>query len=98
MRVDALGLEAGLAGEAAEDEEDAGAGERTAVRVEEQLRPLAPFEERAAAREVAAEGLNGLAADRDDAFLVPLAEAADEPVLEVDRLAVERNRFADAEP
>src|SRR4029077_6981183 len=89
MGVDALRLEPRLAGQAAQDEEDAGARERAAARIEEQLRPVALVEVRATPREVEAKGLRGIASDRDDALLVPLAQAADEAVLEVDRLGVE---------
>ena len=96
--MDALGLEPCLVGEAAQDEEDAGAGERPAVRVEEQLLPVAPVEVGPAAREVAAEGVRCLAPDRDDPFLAALAEAADEPVLEIHGLPVERDRLAHAQP
>ena len=46
-----------------------------ALRVQEELRPVAAVEVRAAAREVAAERLDGVAADRDDALLVALADA-----------------------
>src|SRR5215475_15816149 len=80
MRVDALGLEPGLAGQATQDEEDAGAGERAAVRIEEELRPVVPVEVRATAREVTAKSIGGLPSDRDDPLLVSLAEAANEPV------------------
>src|SRR5947209_7630973 len=97
MRVDALGLEAGLSGEAAQDKEDAGARERAAVRVQEQLLSVSPVEVRAAAGEVAAEGVRGLASDRHDSLLAPLAEGADEPVLEVYGLPVERDRLAHAQ-
>ncbi len=40
MRVDARGFEARLGGEAPEDEERSGAGQRAALRVEEQLGPM----------------------------------------------------------
>src|SRR4051812_22356392 len=40
VRVDALGLEARAAGEAAQDQEGARAGERAALRVEEELRSV----------------------------------------------------------
>src|SRR4051794_39626804 len=46
VRVDALGLEPGLVGEAAQDQKDACARERPAVRVQEQLLPVAPVEVR----------------------------------------------------
>ena len=58
---------------------------------------MAPVEERTTAREVAAQRLGRLAADRDDPFLVSLAEAADEPVLEVDAAPLERHRLRDAQ-
>ena len=50
VRVDALRLEAGLLGEAAQDQEGAGAGQRAALRVEEELGPVAAVEVGAAAR------------------------------------------------
>jgi hypothetical protein len=93
--MDALGLEACLVGESAQDEKDARAGERTAARVQEQLLPVTPVEVRPTAREVAAEGVRCLPPDRDYAFLAPLAEGPDEPVLEIDGLSVEGDRLAD---
>ena len=96
VRVDAFGLEPGLRGQAAEDEEDSGASEWSAACIEEELLSVAPLEERPAASKVEAEGLRRLASDRNDAFLIPLAEAPDEPVLEVDRLPVEPDCLADA--
>ena len=68
-----------------------------ALGVEEQLRPVAAVEERPAAGEVAAQRLGRLAADRDDALLRALADAADEPPLEVDGGALEADRLADAQ-
>src|SRR5690348_15300564 len=53
VRVDARRVEAGLLGQLPQDQERAGAGERAALRVQEQLRPVARVEERPAAREVA---------------------------------------------
>ena len=61
VRVDASRLEPGLLGEAAQDQEGAGPRQRAALGVQEQLRPVAPVEVRAAAREVAAERLGGRA-------------------------------------
>src|SRR5438045_9499374 len=55
VRVDAVWLEAGLLRELPEDEEDAGARERSAARVEEELHPRLALEVRAAVREVAAQ-------------------------------------------
>src|SRR5438105_1068927 len=96
VRMDALGLQAGAAGEPAEDQERAGAGERAALRVQEELRPVPAVEVGPAAREVPAQRLGGLAADGDDALLPALAHAADEPALEVDAPALERHRLRDA--
>ena len=78
VRVDALGVEPGLTRELADDQERARAGERAALRVEEELGPVAAVEVRPAARQVAAQRLDGLRAQRDDALLVALADAADE--------------------
>src|SRR5207248_573210 len=50
----------------------------------------------AAAREVAAQRVDGFAADRDDPLLRALPEAADDPLLEVDRRSLEPHGFADA--
>ena len=44
--MDALRLEAGLLGEAAQDQEGAGAGERPAVRVQEELGAVSAVEVR----------------------------------------------------
>ena len=51
--MDALGLEAGPLGEAAQDQEGSRARERPALRVQEELRPVAAVEVGAAVREVA---------------------------------------------
>src|SRR5581483_3832794 len=95
--VDAARLQPRRGGQPAEDEEGARAGERAALRIEEELGPVAPVEVRPPPREVAAERFDRLAADRDDALLRALAEAADEPAVEVDRRLVEAERLADAE-
>ena len=68
-----------------------------ALRVQEELGPVALVEVGAAAGVVAAERVDGLAADRDDALLRALADRADEPPLEVDRRAVETDGLAHAE-
>ena len=62
----ALGLETGFPGELPEDQEGARPCERTALRVEEDLRPVPLVEVRPAACEVASQGLDGLPADRND--------------------------------
>ena len=69
VRVDALGLEAGLLGEPAQDQERARAGERAALRVQEELGTVAAVEVGPAAGEVAAQRLGGLPPDRDDPLL-----------------------------
>src|SRR3954471_7908344 len=97
VRVDALRVEAGFAGELAEDQERAGAGERAAARVQEQLRAMPHVEERPAAREIASQRVGGRAPERHDALLVALADAADEPLLEVDAALLEPDRLADAQ-
>src|SRR4051794_15564410 len=97
VRVHALRLEAGLAGEPAQDQEGAGSGERPALRVQEELGAVARVEVRPAAREVEPQRLAGGAADRHDALLAALAGAADEPLLEVDAALLEPDRLADAE-
>ena len=60
VRVHALRLEAGLRGQPAQDQERAGARERAALRVQEELGPVAAVEVRAAAREVAPQRLGRL--------------------------------------
>src|SRR5919197_4248819 len=95
--MDPLRLQARARREPPQDEERSRARERSALRVEEELRQVAPVEERPPAREVAAERLGRLPPDRDDPLLVALAEAADEPVLEVDAAALERDRLRDAQ-
>src|SRR5437588_4464250 len=95
--MDPLRLEPRASREPPQDEERARARERAALRVQEELGPVAPVEERTTAGEVAAQRLGRLAADRDDPLLVALAEAADEPVLEVDAAPLERHRLRDAQ-
>ena len=97
VRMDARGVEARLGGEAPQDQERAGARQRAALRVQEELGPVARVEVRAAAGEVAPERLDGRASERDDALLVALAGDADEAVVEVDPRLVEPDRLGDAE-
>ena len=96
--MDTFRLEPGLLGESAEDQERAGAGEPAALCVEEELRAMARVEERAAAREIPAQGRDRLASDRHDALLRALADAADEPRVEVDARLVQPDRLTHAEP
>src|SRR5438105_291348 len=95
--MDSRRVEAGSLGEASQNQEGAGAGERAALRVQEQFRTVALVEVRPPTREVAAEGLDGLAPDRNDALLRPFSDAADEPAVQVDRRALEADGFAHAE-
>src|SRR5438128_1360004 len=80
MGMDALRLQSGPAGDLAQDEERAGAGERAAARVQEHLRAVPGIEEGAAAGEVAAQRLGGGPPDRHDPLLGALAEYADDPL------------------
>ena len=97
VRVDAPGSSPAFC-QAAQDQERAGAGERASLVVQEQFRPEAAVEVGAAAGEVAAQRLGRRAADRDDALLAALADAADEPLVEIDPRALEPDRLADAQP
>src|ERR687891_1002144 len=98
VRVHATGLESCLCGQLTDDQERAGAGERPAAGVEEELRAMARVEVRPAVREVAPERLGGLPPDRHDPPLVALADAADEPLLEVDGVPHEADGLAHAPP
>src|SRR5262249_40237288 len=60
MRMDALRFETRLLGQAAQDQERAGTGERAAAGVEEELGAVAAVEERTPADLVAAQGLDRL--------------------------------------
>src|SRR5438067_7125792 len=78
VRVDPFRLERRGGREPAEDQEDAGAGERAAAGVQEELRAVTRVQKRAAAREVAPQRLDTRTTDRDYAFLVALADRTDE--------------------
>src|SRR4051794_38129393 len=95
VRVHAVRFEPGPLGDPSQDQESARTGQRPALGVQEQLRAMAPVEVGAAAGEVAAERLRGGAADRDDALLVALPDAADDPLVEVDPCALQPDRLAD---
>src|SRR5581483_8933322 len=97
VRVDALGLEPRLLGDAAQDQERPGSRQRAALCVQEELRPVPAVEERPAAGEVAAERLRRGAADRDDSLLVPLADTPNEALVEVDARSLEADGLADAQ-
>src|SRR6476469_3630409 len=95
--MDPLRLETGLPGKAPENQERAHPRQRAALGIEEELRPVAAVEVRAAARQIAAQRLDGGASDRDDPLLVALAEHADDARIEVDPCALEPDRLADAQ-
>jgi hypothetical protein len=90
-----LGLEARFASEPTENQERAGPCQGASLGVQEELRPVAPVEMRPAAREVAAESLDGLPADRDNPLLAALADGPDETLVQVDARFVEPDRLAD---
>ena len=96
--VDAARLEPGDRGQPAQDQEGARAGQRPALRVQEELGAVAAVEVGAAAREVAAQRLDRWPPDRDDALLAALADDAHEPVVEVDAALLEPDRLGDAQP
>ena len=95
--MDALGLEPCLRGQLAQDQERACAGQCAAAGVEEEVGPVAAVEVRAAERQVAAHGLGGRAAERDDALLVALADHSHDARVDVDRRAGQSDRLRDAQ-
>ena len=97
MRVHPLGFESRFLGELPQDQEGARPGECSAARVQEQVGPVATVEVRSAESQVAADGLGGRPAERDDALLVALAEHADYASIDVDGRARESDRLRDAE-
>src|SRR5438067_10785525 len=94
--MDAPGLEPRALGEAAEDQEGAGAGQRASLRVQEELRPVATVEIWASVRQVAPQRVRRVAADRHDPLLAALAGTSDEAALQVDVGLAEAHRLADA--
>src|SRR4051794_10951791 len=97
VRVDAARLEAGLVGEPPEHEEDTGARQSAALRVQEQLGPVAAVEVRPATREVAAECVGGRTAERNDPVLRSLAGRPHEPLVEIHVRLAETDYFAHSE-
>src|SRR5919198_4798018 len=94
VRMDALGLQPRFGREPAENQERTCPRECASARVEEQLGPVPDVEERAATREVAANGFDCRPADRDDALLVALADRADDPRVEIDVGLAQTDRLA----
>ena len=97
VRVDATRLEPGAVGELAQDQECAGAGERAAAGVQEELGPVAAVEMRPAEREVAAHGLGGRPPERDEALLAALSEHAHDALLDRDAVLLEPDGLGHAE-
>jgi hypothetical protein len=95
--VDPLRVQPGFLGELAQDQERPRPCERPAPGVQEELGPVAGVEKRASAREVAAEGLGGVPADRHGAFLAAFADHSNEAVVEIDPGLLEPHRLGDAE-
>ena len=91
VRVDPFWLETCFRGNSAQDQERAGARERSALRIQEQLGSMAAVEVRPPAGEVTTKRFGGAAADRHDPLLRALADAADEASVEVDAALVERD-------
>jgi hypothetical protein len=98
VRMHPARLEAGAVCELAEDQEGAGAGERPAAGVQEELRPVAAIEVRSAEREVPAHGLGGGATERNEALFAALPEHAHDAVLDRDAILLEPDRLGDPEP
>src|ERR671931_1614350 len=96
MRMDALRLQAGLCRQPPQDHEGSGTSQRPTLRVEEELRPVAPVEVGAAAREIAPKRVHGGPSDRNDPLLLALADAPDEAAVEVDRRPRHTDGLADA--
>ena len=89
VRVDPQRLEARFLGEATENQERAGARQRAAAGVQEELGPRAAVEVGAAHCDVPAERFDRRPAERHDPLLRALAECTHDPVVEVDRAPVQ---------
>ena len=89
-----LGLEAGLAGQAAQDQERAGAGERAALALRKSSGRWRRSRKRPAAAQVPAKRVGGASAERDDPLLAALADRTNEPLVEVDAALLEADRLA----
>jgi hypothetical protein len=95
--VDATRLETSTVGQLPQDQERAGAGERSSACVQKELWPVATVEMRAAEGEVAANGLGGRAPERHEALLPSFAEHADDTLLDGDAALLEPGGLGDAE-
>ena len=84
VRMDATRLQPGDLGQAAQDQEGAGPGQPAAAGIEEELGTGTALEEGSPARQIAGQGIGGPAPDRHDPLLVALAQAANDPVVEIE--------------
>ena len=98
VRMHPLRLEAGLCRQLSQDEEGAGAGQRAAACVQEELGAVAAVEVGAAEREVAANGLGRRPAERDESLLPALSLCSNDPLLDVDTVLLEADGLGDAQP
>ena len=89
--MDALRLEAGALGEPPENQEGACPRERPTAGVEEQLGAVPAVEKGPALGQIAAEGIGAAPPNRDDPLLRALADAANEPRIEIDAALFERD-------
>jgi hypothetical protein len=87
--MDTPGLEPRPVGELAQNEERPGSRERAAAGVQEELGAVAAVEVRAAEREVTTHGLGGQAPEGNEPLLAPLAEHADDSLVEGDAALLE---------
>ena len=93
--MDPLRLQARFRSEFAKNQEGSGPSQRAALRVQEELRTVAPIEVRPASAEVTTKCLDRLPSDRDDPLLPALADRPDEPLIEIDAALVEADRLPD---
>src|SRR5829696_2194076 len=98
VRVNAPGVEAGLLGQAAQDQERAGAGQRAASGVEEELRPVAAVQKGPPAAQVPAKCVRGASPERDDPLLTALADRTNEPLVEVDAALLQADGLTHSQP
>jgi hypothetical protein len=95
--VHAFRLQTGLLGQASQDQEGAGARQRAALRVQEQLRSVPAVEVWPAAGQVTAECVHRLPPDRDDALLAALPDRSDQPLFQIHAGSIEPDRLTDPE-
>ena len=92
-----LWLEPGLVCELPQDEKGAGACQRAAAGVQEELRTVPPVEVRAAESEIATDSLGRRASERDDPLLPALPDHADDAVVQRDAVLLEARGLGDTQ-